>query len=352
MKTVLVVRLGAFGDLVMITPVLRKLKEEGYHVTVNVKKNQSDAILKNNPHIDKFIYHDPDMPSSEFFEHWKEMAKDYDKYINLSGSIEEYLLKKQGTPEFDWSWEKRHGFCNINYYDHTLEGSGYSDTGQNGELFFSQTEISQGRAFKKKYRDKFIILWSLSGSSYHKAYPYTEYVMQALLAMHKDVMILAVGDLLCDVFSPGLIHPRIKNYIGKWPMRKSVLMTKFADCVVGTDTGLLVAAGTTDTPKVIMLSHTSRENLTKYWKNVTPLSADVGCQPCHRLIYTLDACPLEESIKSPICMSQLPSKTVLNAVNNYYQEWKNGDVIQRKQDALPGRCDRRDLGQYTETLAV
>lgn len=351
MKKAILIRLGAYGDLVMMTPVLRKLKEDGYHVTVNVKKNQSDAALKNNPHIDKFIYHDADF-KGDLHAHWRELAKDYDKVINLSGSIEEYLLKREGTPEFNWPMEKRHGFCNLNYYDHTLEGSGYPVKGMNGELYFSPLEIQEAKRFRRKLAGKFVILWSLSGSSFHKTYPYHEYVMNALLNKYDDVVILAVGDALCEVFEPGLRHERIKNHVNKWTMRKSMIMTKFVDCVVGTDTGLVVAAGCFDTPKVIMLSHSSTENLTKYWKNVTPLQAGVECQPCHRLIYTLEACPLEPGLKAPLCMSRLPAKRVFEAIEHYYKEKKHGNAVYREPQSVSGRQDGRDLGQHLQTAAI
>lgn len=322
MKKALVIRLGAFGDLVFMTPLLRLLKEDGYYVAVNVKKKQADAVLKNNPYIDEFIYHDLNIKLEDLDAHWHKIAKGFDKVINLTGSIEEYLLKKEGTPEFHWSLEKRHGFCNINYYDHTLEGSGYPVKGLNGELYFTPSEVQYARQIRNRFKDKFVVLWSLSGSSFHKTYPYTEKVINTLVKYHKDIVVITVGDEYCEFFEPGLRHEQIKNYVNKWTMRTSMLMSKFVDCVVGTDTGLLVAAGCFDVPKVILLSHTSRENLTKYWTNTRVIEADVECQPCHRLIYSLDACPIDPLWKSPVCMSQIPAQEVFNAVMDVYTEKK------------------------------
>ena len=54
MKKALVIRLGAFGDMVMATPVFRELKKEGYHVTLNCKK-YSRMIVEHDPNIDKFM---------------------------------------------------------------------------------------------------------------------------------------------------------------------------------------------------------------------------------------------------------------------------------------------------------
>ena len=75
------------------------------------------------------VIRDTEINIEELKEYWKELGNGFDVVYNLSGSIEEYLLKKQGTPEFEWSFEKRHGFCNVNYYDHTLNACGFEDKG-------------------------------------------------------------------------------------------------------------------------------------------------------------------------------------------------------------------------------
>ena len=101
-----------------------------------------------------------------------------------------------------------------------------------------------------------------------------------------------------------------------------MVMTKYADVVVGPETGLMVAAGCFDTPKIMMLSHSSEENLTKYWKNCTALSAGVECQPCHQLHYTRDSCPLDVRMGHPICMGELQPVELYDALELEYNKWK------------------------------
>jgi hypothetical protein len=44
-------------------------------------------------------------------------------------------------------------------------------------------------------------------------------------------------------------------------------------------------------PKVVFLSHSSRENLTRDWVNTFSLfSTTTKCYPCHKLHYTWDGC--------------------------------------------------------------
>jgi len=322
MKKALLIRLGAFGDLVFATPVIKKLKQEGYHVTVNVKKSQSDAVLKNNPNIDKFLYHDDSINNEDLDKHWAELSKGYDKVVNLSGSLEESLLRRESDPR---SRDLIHAACNVNYYDHTMQWAGYEGQGDTGEFYFTPLEIQEAKRFRKKYKDKFLVLWSMSGSSFHKVYPYTTHVMRGLVAKYPDIVFMVTGDAFCEIFEQDLSHERIKNYINKWTMRKTMLMTKFVDLVAGPETGVLVAAGCFDTPKVIFLSHSSEENLTKYWRNVDALRAyGVSCQPCHRLIYNRNYCPLDPGLEIPMCMAKIPLVLVFKTIEDRYKEKKYG----------------------------
>ena len=264
------------------------------------------------------------------------ISKNYDYFVNLGGIVEAGLLKLEGTVEFNWSHEWRHRAFNKNYSDALMEKAGLEIRGQNPELHFTPLENSLAKKLRAKYRNKFLILWSLSGSSFHKTYPFAEYVGEALYK-HKDIEILTVGDDLCQLLE--WRNDRTHNHSGIWPIRKSMIMAKYADLVIGTETGILNAASAFDTPKIIMLSHSSVENLTKYWTNTTNLWANVHCYPCHCLNRTGQGCDTDPSIKAPVCMSYIESKDVYSAIMKVYHEWK-GEKCQQSievQDAFMRR---------------
>jgi ADP-heptose:LPS heptosyltransferase len=197
-KRALVVRYGAIGDIVQSTPVFKKLKEEGYHVTLNCT-GPAQEILKHNPNVDEFIVQIKDYVPNDgkkLEEYWSEVGKSYDKFINLTGAAEDSLLVadkfiyrwstdiRKAHPELDEA-SVLHNALNVarekagttNYYDNHLAKAGYSDTGMNGEIFFSEQEEIMAAGFRKRHEGKFIILWSLAGSSYHKIYPYFHLVL-------------------------------------------------------------------------------------------------------------------------------------------------------------------------------
>lgn len=320
-KTVCVTRIGAIGDMIITTPLYPLLKADGYHVIANTSKNGIE-VLKHNPYIDEFLEHDTSIPPDEqLTNHWKNLQKGYDRFINLSESIEGTIVKVPSRKDFYTNKETRHRECNVNFYDRTLELAGYKDVkGKRGELYFSTLEESLARQYRKKYKDKFLIMWVLSGSSPHKTWPWTEFAARFFMEAHKDVVIMTVGDELCELLEWS--HPRTKCYSGKWSVRKTLLMTKHVDLVIGTDTGIMHGAGCFDTPKILLQSSNTNENISKYWKNCIDLYANVSCHPCHRLHYTMEFCGLDDKLKTPICMTALKPDVVFREMERAYRNWK------------------------------
>ena len=379
---------GAIGDFIQSVPVLRKLKEDGYHVTLNCSEVARE-VLKHCPYVDEFAVQIRDyvpnkgVTSGPLMEYWKELATKYDKFVNLTGSAEESLLvpdsrlmammEQMGEkhPELD---EQNRFYNSIrairevvkdtNYYDNHLAKAGYEDRGMNGELFFSEQEEIMAQGFRDKYAGRFIVMWVLSGSSYHKRYPYFQQAAQELIVKNPDILLVSVGDPECALLERSESN-RYLPRAGRWVLRTTLVMTKYVDLVIGPETGILNAAGCFDTPKITMLSHSSHENLCKYWKNdfcLAPDPKDVFCHPCHVLHYVhtvnqecptckgathsyiggtqkpgavggLWTCPykIPEEMKdrngygapAPIC-TMIPTKVVLDRINEVYQGWRNG----------------------------
>jgi len=347
MKKVMVTRLGAFGDAVMVSMLFRLLKKQGYYTVANVS-TRSEIVLRNNPYVDEWLIHkDNSVPVETLHEHWKKITEGFDKHINLTGSIEEGLLISPHNKEiYEANHMIRHLKCDRNYYDKTLEIAGFEERGLNGELYFSQEEENWGKKIREQHKNRFIILWSLAGSSPHKAYPYAEIVANQFLSKHKDVVIYTVGDSICVLLEfldqekvdrltendknaqfernwlvKNCSHERVKHRSGLWNIRRSLVMTKYADCVIGTETGVLNAAGCFETPKVILLSHSSHKNLSKHWKNCYPIEAknsECPCHPCHKMIYKGDVCMKNSVLDYPMCMAHIPPERVLEALEDIY----------------------------------
>jgi ADP-heptose:LPS heptosyltransferase len=320
-KECLVMRYGAIGDAIWATPILRQLKKEGYYVVYNCTP-YSAQVLRNNPNIDEFLLQERDaIPNPDLGPYWKTISKGFERVINLSQSIERTLLKAEGTEGFKWSQKKRRKECNVNYQDRTMEVAGYPHLkGERPELFFTEIEEALAKTLRATMKDRFLILWALSGSSFHKIYPWATYVSGEMNANFDDICVITVGDYLCKI-----IEWQMQNTVnrsGIWTIRQSMTLTKYADLVIGPETGILNAASCYDTPKIVFLSHSSEENLTKYWTNCTPLSAkECRCQPCHRLMYT-NCCPQGPKNVAAKCSELIEPQVVYDSIMKYYKPWK------------------------------
>ena len=357
-KECLIIRYGAIGDAIWATPVLRQLKKEGYYIVYNCTP-YSAQVLRNNPNIDEFLIQEKDaIPNEDLGPYWESISQGFDKVINLSQSVERILLKAEGTEGYDWSHAKRQKECNVNYQDKTMEVAGYPDLkGQRGELYFSKMEEALAGSLRAGTKDRFLILWALSGSSFHKIYPWATYVCGEMNKNYDDICIITVGDYLCKMIEWQMTNTI--NRSGVWTIRQSMAITKCADLVIGPETGILNAASCYDTPKIVFLSHSSEENLTKYWGNCTSLHSDkCKCYPCHRLMYT-NCCPKGPLKAASKCMEILEPQVVYDAIMKYYKPWKaaketkntNETISIRPKPLYPLSTGRPKFGEVYPELA-
>jgi ADP-heptose:LPS heptosyltransferase len=328
-KRACIVRYGALGDMVMITPLIRRLAEDGYEVTMNITPYAA-PLLDNNPYVANIVFQEREaIPNKDLGEYWAEWKGDYEKYINLSESIEGRLLKVEGRRDFFTTKAWREDTCgSVNYYDHTMALGGYPEAvGTRGELFFSPGERKEALALRKELAGKFVVGWGMKGSSYHKIYPLVAPVLWEWLPKNPNVVVFLLGSAESqpDEFD----DPQVIRTCGKWSLRKSLAFLAFvADAVVGPESMVMNVAACYDMPKVTFLSHSNHTNLCKYWTNdycLEPDTAIAPCYPCHQLHYTLESCPLgqlgdrktgEVLGKGPICaMGAINGRRLMNRLD-------------------------------------
>ncbi len=319
MKKALVIRWGAFGDCIIITPALKKLKELGYHVIMSTSQ-RGMQVFKNNPNIDEFIEGtDNEMSPNELLKYWDKLEKDIapDKTINFSESIECSVAIHPVGPLYNAPKKERAEKCNKNYYDFTAEWAGLENCSKLPELFFTQQEAEEVKLLVNT--NKFNILWCMSGSGKQKVFPWTDYVIGEVLKTHKDIHFITIGDEKCQMLET-LGNENITNLSGVISMRQAMHLTRWVDLVVSPDTGILHASGCYETPKIALLGHTTAENITKHFKNVTNIEADCECSPCFRLIYNHQIqCPVEPVTGAAWCMAEgIDPRRVYDAIERVY----------------------------------
>lgn len=325
-------RYGALGDAIIMSPLVRQLAADGYEVTLNIS-SYCLPVFEGNPHVSNILVQERDLiPNHLLGRYWQFWETQYDRYINLSESLEGDLLMVEGRGDFFTSKEWRHRKANRNYYDYTMLRGGYPEiTGTRGELFFTNAEERRARKFFDSLADNFVVVWSLNGSSHHKIYPMMEPLLREWLRTHEDARVITTGDPRAKSAEFG--HPQVIPRVGEWSIRESLIATKYAQCVVGPETMMTNAAGCFTTPKIVLLSHSTKENLTKYFLNDYSLEPDVAlapCYPCHQLHYTAESCPVgemrdtatEEVLgQAPVCSMAITPDRVMNQLDAIYAQW-------------------------------
>lgn len=323
-KTVVVVRYGGFGDMVIAAPIYRLFKQAGYYVIANCSAD-SAFVLEGNPHIDEIMVQSRYViPNTHLGEYFEALEKKYGRVVNLCESMERSLLiEKDKDPDL-WglSHAERHALCDQNYSDFAVGRAGWLSSGHRPELYLTETEKVLLGVFKTKHPGTFNLMWQLSGSSWHKMYPFSSDVIEELLEEIPDMKVFCTGG--DHVTLLGMDHPRLFNRVKLWGPRQAMAATSVMDCVVSPETGILNAAGAFDTPKVGLLTHSSRENLTKYFANDYSIQSTAACSPCHKMIHDLDDCPLDEVFGLPVCMSEgMNPEVIKKQIRTIYQLWRS-----------------------------
>lgn len=319
-NTVCIVRYGAFGDIIQASSLFPKFKEEGYKVCVNVSES-GHSLLKNNPYVDQLIVQKTDQISNfELGDYWEIMSQCFNKFVQLSESIEGNLLLSperviqidgkpytaEGSEEYNWSKEKIHEKCNKNYLEATHELAGV-EFGHWPKYYPSPVEVKWAKKARKKIKSRFVVLWALSGSSVHKVYPWTDNVIAAILLKRSNTSIITVGDDLCQLLEVGWEdEKRVITKSGKWSIKKTLSFLPHCDVIVGPETGVLNAASTMSNHKCVLLSHSSKENLTKHWKNTTSMEPEkCPCFPCHKMHFSFSTCNRDIQTGGALCAANI-----------------------------------------------
>jgi ADP-heptose:LPS heptosyltransferase len=338
-----IARFGGVGDNLIAGSPLAALKRMGYMTEV-ITGEPNHSLYFHNPHIDKLsIKNTPrDLPQNDLpaWQKWFESrANEYDVFVHASHSCEgRHALFKTMTA-FWWPPEQRRKICAGSYLEtiHDIAGAPY----EFGPLFYSSAEERQfALRVKRQTGDRFI-LWVLSGTRVDKVYPYATMAVARIIRELKAPVVLMGGPLEKEHSMATAIRDYVALTNGSreglhlavpapeggekcWPLRTCLAFAQVADLVVTPDTGTAWAVAFEPMPKILTLSHASKENITKHWINTITLHADpnrVPCWPCHRLHDDPSTCVENKEKNGAACISDI---SVERLVQTVAEQWAKG----------------------------
>jgi hypothetical protein len=298
----------------MASSVFAGLKQQGYHVTLYAA-SPSSCIVKNDPNIDVIIEHDMSMPQEELCGYWLVEAAKYDKWVNLSASVECEYLQLPGQTTYQYPLEVRKALYNKNYLEHQHLIAGVPHVPQI-KFWPTQEEVDWANTERLKYKDK-ILVWVLAGSSVHKMNPHINNFCANVLKLN-NVSIILVGTPEQNILAEGLRGVENVHLCTHWDVRSCyTFVQQHADVIIGPETGIMSGMCQESMKKVVLLSHSTTENLTRDWVNTSSIFADperLSCGNCclHRLSDGDDVAKFENTGYA-LCQVHINPQDIWNA---------------------------------------
>jgi len=322
-RDVLVIRTGGFGDGLLASYVASRLKkaDPDRHVTYLVSEN-AGKVLQNNPNIDRLLVFERHRYGDESFG---QMAHNFvprfQKLIYLNETVESLLLPGSKNGWFHWPHALRHELCNRNYEEVTSAVAELThEPGHVG--FYPFVEEVE----KAKLPEGTNVAWALSGSTEHKTWPYQGIALARLLLKYPKINFHLLGGGDRDRKLIHAVLQQVEQIAGKHELarvyhdldedlRVSYAKAQRCDVVVAPETGVLWACAYSPNQKIVLLSHSSSENLTKHWRFTQGLEPQDCAQfPCHKLHFAGDECPTNADGVS-VCAAAIPVDAVVTAVD-------------------------------------
>lgn len=314
-KTLALVRLGAFGDALWLSSVLPHLKAQGYHVTVYTQ-DQGEIVLRHDPNVDRIIK----MPDYLFedlnlVQYWLHEEQKYDRFINLVGSVETRLLPTPKDFEFYWSDEVRRAVMNENYLEAVHRWCGVK-AAPRVRFWPTVEEREQAQARRAEFGGPVVVL-NPAGSGQFKWWPH--WVKAAELIAARGAHVVILGDA---PVRPGTTFPELVHVVGRnWTIREAFAFAQLADVVIGTESAIVNAVSFESMLKVVLLSHSTAENLTRDWTETVTIAVDgLDCYPCHRIHTQMFACTIDRDTRAAACQASIRPEQVDSVVGDYL-EW-------------------------------
>lgn len=256
---ILIIRFSSIGDIVLTSPVVRRLKEQldGEVELHYLTKEQYLPLLEHNPHLTKI--HTIQKATAEVIEDLKAIGFDY--VIDLHRNVRSYMVKRElKSLHFTlkkFNFEKwllvRFGIDRmpnkhiVDRYLDTIAAFSTQDDGKGLELFLGPEEQLAQADLPSALENGYVAL-ALGGA--HEGKRMTPDQVRAICdGITKPVVLLGgpqeadLGNEL-EAIAPG----RIFNYAGKVSVLQSAWLIRKSKVVISGDTGMMHIASAFQVP--------------------------------------------------------------------------------------------------------
>jgi len=307
-KSILIIRLSSLGDIVILTPLFRRLREKYPSARIDfVTKVEFASLVAHNPHLTHVVIYD----SHTKFGGWKALghqlqAQRYDLLIDLHNNIRSHILAWQLRPVpllryykprlkrfllfYLWLNFFPRDFRLLTEYFKVLRRLGITDSpdGRSAarpEIFVSNAARAKALTILEKcgIREPFVTILPVATWP-NKLFPLEKYIKVARrINSELKMPVLWLGgkrDVELQKLNY-LIPGKSVRLAGETTLEESIALLSLSRAVIGNDTGLTYAAEALEVPVVLILGPTARETGAGCWAtNSITLESQLFCRPC------------------------------------------------------------------------
>lgn len=302
-QKLLLIAYRAFGDWLYSIPILPFLFKE-YEVYLECNKKVyslayddprfagisvfNDTLFLNKALSDSSF--DKDVALSDHMAAVMDRVKP-DRVIDLSFSHESKTIASNHQKEFSMPVADRQAiYGNKDYYEAVFKHVGIDmpDDLKLDTMYYSESQHGFGERWRKLHTSDFLVMIPLLGSCMQKVYLEADAAAQHIVDKYHNAHVYLMGEEGILEVKPE--HERIHDITGRLSIKQSMLMLKYADYVIGPETGLLVAAGMWGTPKTMLCNTINVKQCNGRHENDYSLQSSWVCSPCHKGIYVEADC--------------------------------------------------------------
>ena len=311
---VLIIRLGAIGDVVETTGLVRALKKQGF--SIDYLTGKAPATLLNNMQAIDNVYLFESKKYSYIYKLGKELSKNkYDLILNLQPSLRMKFLCFVIGAKKTVNYKKSYKFHAVeNFFETGKRAIPSLELDKN--IYLDIDEDLKSKMLSQLDNNKIKICFNTGANSSRQGRKWCiEYWIQLAKSIIEkyDAQIFVIGSKEDEQNVNELVNnvPLIKSFAGKTTLPETATLLSCADLVISGDTGPLHIASATGTTCLGLYGCCSVSRSGPYGEKHHTICSEINCSPCDKRTCKY----INSDVDDTPCMREIKPQKVLNLVD-------------------------------------
>jgi len=317
-KKVLIIRVGAIGDVVETIGLLRALKKSGYNIDYLTGKAPAQLFDGDSDINNLFVFEKK--AYSYIFQLGLRLRKEkYDVILNLQPSLRFKTLSFLANAKKVVNYKKSYKYHAVeNFFDAGKRAFPEIELDKNINLHISD-ELKSKMDSQLEEKMRIVLNTGANASRQGRKWPieYWAELAEGILDKY-NAQIFVVGGKEDENTVKELLKivPQIKSFAGKTTLPETAALLACADLVISGDTGPLHIASATGTTCLGLYGCCSVSRSGPYGQKHMTISSNFDCAPCDARRCKI----INSEVDDTPCMREIKPQKVLNLVDTIIEK--------------------------------